>query len=84
MTLTSLGDLARRRQMNLLFDCQVESEGKNIGKIANLLKDKNERVSGFEIKTESGSSTVIPYEWVSGVDEARKVVVVNLKTKKTE
>lgn len=82
MALTPLGDLARRRQMNIVFDCQVESNGKIIGKVANLLKDKYERVSGFEIKGETGSSTVIPYEWVTGVDEERKVMVVEIRTKK--
>jgi hypothetical protein len=81
MALTPLGDLARRRQMDMVVDCQVETGGKIIGKVINILKDKYERVSGFEIKAESGIK-VIPYEWVAGIDESRKVMIVEMRSQK--
>ncbi|MBC8278992.1 MAG: hypothetical protein H8E46_12225 [FCB group bacterium] len=87
MVLTTMGDLARRHEMKLLFECQVEVEEKVIGKVNRTLTDKYGRVSGLEIDpaAESGQSAiVIPYEWISGIDEDRKVVVAVIPSRKTD
>ena len=85
MALITMGDLARRHEMKLLFECQVEVEEKVVGIVNRTLTDKYGRVSGLEIDPapESGQSAlVIPYEWILGVDESRKVVVAEIPTRK--
>lgn len=80
-----MGELARQHKMSFLFDCQVEVEGKIIGTVDRLIQDKYERVSGIEIKplaTSDRTTIVIPYEWVEGVDEERKVLIAFIKAKK--
>lgn len=86
MALTTMGDLARRHEMKLLSECQVEAGEKIIGKVIRTLTDKYGRVSGLEIdpSPESGQSAlVIPYDWILGVDEGRKVVVAEVPVRKT-
>ena len=83
MAIISMGELARRRNMKFLFECQVEVEQKIIGKVSHLITDKYERVSGIEVEPlDKGKPIVIAYEWVSGIDEERKVVLAKVPVKK--
>lgn len=85
MGLTNLGDLARQRKINMLLECEVEVDGKAVGKVGRLLTDKYERLSGIEIIHAEGSTGVpqtIPYEWINGVDQERKVIIVHIPAKK--
>lgn len=85
MAIITLGDLARRRKMNILLECEVEVDKKAVGKVSRLLTDKYERLSGIEIKPEDssyGATLTIPYGWISGVDEERRVVIARIPIKK--
>ncbi|NQS99033.1 MAG: hypothetical protein HQ591_11305 [candidate division Zixibacteria bacterium] len=85
MAVTTLGDLARRRMMNILLECEVEVDEKSIGKVSRLISDKYERLSGIEITPKDssyGAIMTIPYEWITGVDEERRVVIARISIKK--
>jgi hypothetical protein len=86
MEISSMGDLARRRKTGLLLECEVEADGKLIGKVTHLLKDKYERIEGIEIalhEKHEKAHTTIPYAWIVGIDEARKVVIIHNPVKKS-
>ncbi len=84
MAIITMGELARRRNMKFLFECQVEIDQKIIGKVVHLITDKYERVSGLEVEPpEKGNPIIIKYEWVTGIDEERKVVITKTPAKKT-
>lgn|GEM_PF-1563666 len=85
MAIITMGELARRRNMKFLFECQVEINEKLVGKVVHLITDKYERVSGLEVETaDKGKPIVIKYEWVSGIDEERKVVITKTPAKKND
>jgi hypothetical protein len=81
MSITALSDILRNRKSNLVLQCSVESGGKVKGKVSRLVQDKYGRISGIEILTNEGTSLVIPYEWVDGIDEERKVLLAHFPEK---
>ncbi len=79
MTIKPLSQIAREGAVDSLIGMEVESGGKIMGKVKNLVRDKFDRLSGIEVKPDEGSEILpVPYGNIEGVDEERKVLIARI------
>ena len=77
--MTTLSHLSKMKTTDSIIGMEVETKGRKIGNVSNLLHDKYGRLDGVEVKTNDKSSALrIHYLQIDGVDEERTVMLVRL------